>query len=152
MFHCDLLNKRAIGKQHRQPGVGLRTNKPPKRILLVEDNDINRQLLEEYLVFHGYQVLSLPGGSGFFQALADFQPQLVLLDLKLPDIDGYTLLQQIQHEPNWQHVPVIVVSAFAFRADQERAFSLGVRQYFIKPLNLNALIQAIQEQLDNISE
>ena len=148
LFHSDSFpDERAISNQPRYQGAGLNTDKAPKRILLVEDNEINRQLLEDYLVFCGYQVLSLPGGSGFFQALADFQPQVVLLDLKLPDVDGYTLLQQIQQHPNWQHVPVIVVSAFAFKADQQRALNLGVRRYFVKPLNLNALIEAIQEQL-----
>lgn len=66
----------------------------PKKILLVEDNHLNRQMLEDYLVFCGYQVLGLEFGKDYFQALADFMPDLVLLDLRLPDIDGYTLLEQ----------------------------------------------------------
>lgn len=119
----------------------------PRRILLVEDNDLNRQMLDDYLVFCGYQVLSIAGGYDFFQVLADFKPHLVLLDLRLPDIDGYTLLQQIQQGSDWQHIPVIVVSAFAFRVDQQRALSLGVRRYFVKPVILTDLRQAIQDEL-----
>lgn len=122
----------------------------PKRILLVEDNDLNRQMLQDYIVFCGYQVLSLPGGSGFFEALADFQPQLTLLDLKLPDIDGYTLLEQIQQSTDWQHIPVIIVSAFAFKADKQRALSLGARRYFVKPVNLNDLRQAVEDELGGL--
>lgn len=123
-----------------------------KRILLVEDNDLNRQMLQDYLVFSGYQVLSIANASGFFQALADFQPNLILLDLKLPDIDGYTLLQQIQQATNWRHIPVIVVSAFAFRADKQRALSLGARRYFVKPVNLSDLKQAIEDELRGLTE
>lgn len=122
-----------------------------KRILLVEDNDVNRQMLEDYLVFCGYQILALADGYGFFQALADFQPHLILLDLKLPVVDGYTLLQQIQQGTDWRHIPVIVVSAFAFRADHQRAFSLGASRYLVKPVNLTDLKQTIEDEFRKLS-
>lgn len=121
-----------------------------KRILLVEDNDLNRQMLEDYLIYCRYQVYSLADGSNFFQALVDFKPHLILLDLRLPNIDGYTLLEQIQRREDWRQIPVIVVSAFAFRLDQQRAFNLGARRYFVKPVtNLTDLRQAIQEELSS---
>lgn len=116
------------------------------RILLVEDHEVNRRLLSDYLSYLGYKVLCLAEGSTFFQAMSHFQPHLVLLDLKLPGIDGYTLLQQIQQKPDWQQVPVIVVSAYAFKADQQRALNLGAKRYFVKPVNLSHLRQAIQEE------
>ena len=108
---------------------------------------MNRQLLEDYLVVFGYQVRSLAGGEGFFPTVADFQPHLILLDLRLPDIDGYTLLEQIQQGADWQYIPVIIVSACAFSSDQQRARSLGASRYFVKPVNLNDLRQAIQDEL-----
>lgn len=120
-----------------------------KRILLVEDNDLNRQMLDDYLSFSGYQVFSLANGSELFRVVAEFQPHLVLLDLKLPDVDGYSLLQQLQQTTGVQHIPVIVVSAFAFRADQQRALSLGARRYLVKPVNLNELRQAVQAEISN---
>lgn len=129
------------------PDVDIFPEVAPKRILLVEDNDLNRQMLHDYIAFCGYQVFSLNCGSGFFEALTNFQPQLILLDLKLPDIDGYTLLQQLQQKPEWQHIAIIIVSAFAFKADQQRAFDLGVRRYFIKPVTLSQLKQAIEDEL-----
>lgn len=119
----------------------------PKRILLIEDNDPNRQLLYEYLRICGYQVLSIAGGANFFQAIAEFQPQLILLDLKLPDVDGYTLLQQLQQRPQVQHIPVIIVSALAFKAEREQALNLGAKRYLVKPISLHDLLQAIQEEL-----
>lgn len=104
-------------------------------------------MLEDYLVFCGYQVLSLADGTGFFQALADFRPELILLDLKLPDIDGYTLLEQKSCRQDDRSIPVIVVSAFAFKADQQRALELGAKRYFVKPVSLRDLKQAIEEEL-----
>jgi two-component system cell cycle response regulator DivK len=126
-------------------GKGVRASVAAARILLLEDNETNRENFEEYLGFCGYQVFSMANGSGLFQALADFQPHLICLDLKLPDIDGYTLLEQLQQSSDWRHIPVIVVSAFASQADQKRARSLGAIQYLVKPMNLDDLQQAIHQ-------
>ncbi|MBW4689437.1 MAG: response regulator [Komarekiella atlantica HA4396-MV6] len=117
-----------------------------RRILLLEDNDVNRMLLSDYLSYCGYDVQSLSKGSAFFSTIERFQPELMLLDLKLPDIDGYSLLEQIQKKPSLLNIPVIVVSAFAFKADQERAMRLGARHYFVKPVNLKNLILTIEEE------
>ena len=118
-----------------------------KRILLIEDNDVNRMLLCDYLNYFGYDIQSLSEGSSFFSTLEKFQPELILLDLKLPDIDGYTLLEKMQNKSDYVNIPVIVVSAFAFKADQERAIDLGACRYFVKPVNLIDLVQAIEEEL-----
>jgi two-component system cell cycle response regulator DivK len=126
-------------------GKGMRTSFGAARILLVEDNETNRQNFEEFLDFCGYQVFGMANGSSLFQALADFQPHLICLDLKLPDIDGYTLLEQLQQSSHWRHIPVIIVSALASKADQKRARNLGAIEYFVKPMNLDDLQQAIQE-------
>ncbi|MEH2022040.1 response regulator [Nostoc sp.] len=117
-----------------------------RRILLVEDHYLNRMLLSDYLSYCGYDVQSLSEGSGFFSTIETFKPDLMLLDLKLPDIDGYSLLKQVQQKPDFSKIPIIVVSAFAFKADQELALSLGARHYFVKPLKLKDLILTIEEQ------
>jgi two-component system, cell cycle response regulator DivK len=117
------------------------------RILLVEDNSNNRQLLSDYLEHYGWEVLSLERGAKFGDAMWHYQPNLVLLDLKLPDVDGYTLLRQVQQHPEWRRTPVIVVSAFAFQSDKDRAMGLGARRYLVKPVNLAELRLAIVEEL-----
>jgi two-component system, cell cycle response regulator DivK len=118
-----------------------------RRILLVEDNDVNRMLMSDYLSYCGYNVHSLSVGSALFSTVDKFQPELILLDLKLPDIDGYSLLEKIQHKPVFSRIPIIVVSAFAFRDDQERAIRLGACRYFVKPVNLKELMMTITEKL-----
>ena len=120
------------------------------RILIVEDNEVYRWMLHDYLSYCGYQVQCLANGDRWSTVLAEFQPDLILLDLKLhSDIDGYTLLAQLQQATNWRHIPVIVVSAYAFKADVQRALNLGAREYLVKPISCSGLSQAIQNQLRN---
>jgi CheY-like chemotaxis protein len=124
----------------------------PRRILLVEDNETNQRLMTDYLNYCGYTVAAVTEGRQFAGAMTDFQPHLILLDLKLPDLDGYTLLTQIQARPDWQKVPVIVVSAYAFQRDQQRALGLGARRYLVKPIRLSQLTQAIDAELQYLDE
>jgi len=117
-----------------------------KRVLLVEDHDANRMLLSDYLRHFTYNVRSLSDAFTFFPTLEQFRPDLILLDLKLPVIDGYTLLEEIRQKPEWQTTPIIVISAFAFKADRQRALDLGARHYFVKPINLNHVREAIEAE------
>ncbi|EKQ67457.1 response regulator with CheY-like receiver domain and winged-helix DNA-binding domain [Leptolyngbyaceae cyanobacterium JSC-12] len=116
------------------------------KILLVEDNDISRQLMTDFLIDFGYDVLSLDKATSFASVMEHFQPNIILLDLKLPEIDGFTLLQQLRQKPEWRQVPTIVVSAFAFHADRQRALELGARRYLVKPVKLMELIEALQAE------
>ena len=117
-----------------------------KKVLLVEDNDVNRMLLSDCLNFCGYEVKALPDGSKFFSTIETFQPDLIVLDLKLPDIDGFSLLERMQQMQN-NKIPVIVVSGLAFKSDRDRAIGLGARRYFVKPVILTELTQAIEKEL-----
>jgi DNA-binding response OmpR family regulator len=114
-----------------------------QRILLVEDHPLNRALFIDYLQYHGYEVQGLADGEHFFATLQQFQPDLVLLDLKLPGTDGFDLIQQLRQSPQWDDLPVVVISALAFSTDRQRAMQLGACRYFIKPVNLKDLLQTI---------
>lgn len=119
-----------------------------EKVLLVEDNDANRMLLSDCLNYYGYQVKGLPNGSKFFSAVETFRPDLVVLDLKLPDIDGFLLLEKMQQNSYTAKIPVIVVSGLAFKSDYERAMNLGARRYFVKPVILTELTEAIEKELE----
>ncbi|MBF2029506.1 MAG: response regulator [Oscillatoriales cyanobacterium C42_A2020_001] len=118
------------------------------KILLIEDNDISRQLMTDFLIDFGYDVLSLEKATSFASVMEHFKPNIVLLDLKLPDIDGFALLQQLRQKPEWQEIPTIVVSAFAFHTDRQRALDLGARRYLVKPVKLMELIEALQAETE----
>jgi two-component system, cell cycle response regulator DivK len=132
----------ALARQTAQVDVGSQT-----RILLIEDNDTSRQLMSEYLEYHGYKVCSLSRGNSASSTIDCFHPHIILLDLKLPDVDGFTLLEQFQQRSDWGSIPIIVVSAFAFQSDQQRALGLGARQYLVKPVNLLQLRRTITDEL-----
>ena len=120
------------------------------RILLVEDNDISRQLMGEYLRHCGYSIHSLAGGSMFAQTMNQFRPHLVLLDLKLPDVDGFAVLEQAQQTLEWSQTPIIVISAFAFQTERARALNLGARQYLVKPVMLPQIHHAICTETNHL--
>ena len=123
----------------------------PRRILLVEDHQINRMLLSDYLNYCGYNLKSLSGGVDFFSTIESFNPHLILLDLKLPDFDGYSLLKEFKQEDKYARIPIFIVSALAFKADEERAMKLGASRYFVKPINLINLSLAIKEAFTSCS-
>lgn len=118
------------------------------RIVLVEDNDINRLLMRDFLGHCGHQVVDLANSINFLETLERSQPDVILLDLKLGDADGFQLLEQLQDNPIFQHIPIIVVSGLAFEADKRRALALGARRYLVKPINLNHLRLVLQEEVD----
>lgn len=115
--------------------------------MLVEDNAMSQQMLNEHLVDCGYQVQCLSGGEGFDKEVADFQPDLILLEVNLRDLDGCTLLTQIRQRSDWRHIRVIVITTLSFSSHRARALSLGVSHYLVKPVDLGDLKQAIQDEL-----
>jgi two-component system, cell cycle response regulator DivK len=122
------------------------------RILLIEDDEVSCQLMTDYLEYCGWQVFGLAQGKKFDAGITQFQPHVILLDLKLSDIDGidgFTILKRMQASAEWRNIPVIVVSACAFPSDQQRALALGARQYLVKPVQLVQLTQAIHQALEN---
>jgi two-component system cell cycle response regulator DivK len=143
VFFTSPSNTQAVQAQANQAQANART-----RILLIEDNDTSRQLMSDYLEYHGYQLYSVSTGTSINDVMTQFQPHIILLDLKLPDVDGFALLEQFQQRRDWAAIPVIVVSAFAFQADQQRALKLGARRYLVKPVNLLHLRHTIMDELN----
>ncbi|MBU6229118.1 MAG: response regulator [Cyanobacteria bacterium REEB459] len=125
----------------------LRAGSRQGRILVIEDDDANRLVFTDYLTYAGFTILALASGANLKDHLRAFQPDLILLDLGLPDIDGYSLLTTLRASAEWGHMPVIVVSGYAFPAEQERAQCLGISRYLVKPVHLQELIEAIQTVL-----
>ena len=117
------------------------------RILVIEDDYANRLFFTEYLTFCGYEVLSLADGLDMEAQLKNFQPHLLLLDIGLPEIDGYILLSKLRKLECWRLLPVVVVSGYAFEEDQRKAFSLGAQKYLVKPVRLRKLSSTINSLL-----
>lgn len=117
------------------------------RILVIEDNAKNLKLVRDVLQHAGYEVLEARTGEEGVEVAASSEPDLVLMDLQLPGIDGMEVLRRLRASDR-RAVPVVAVTAFAMKADRERAFAAGFDGYVEKPISVRALPRQVQGFLD----
>jgi two-component system cell cycle response regulator DivK len=117
------------------------------RILVVEDNPKNLKLVRDVLLFSGYEVFEATTGEAGVQLAREVAPDLILMDLQLPGIDGVEALRQIRGEPASRSVPVVAVTAFAMPEDRRRAFDSGFDGYVEKPISVRGLPQQVHDFL-----
>jgi CheY-like chemotaxis protein len=116
--------------------------------LLVEDNEMNRDMLSRRLVRNGYEVLlAIDGGEGLAKARAE-SPDLILMDMSLPGLDGWEATRQLKAEPGTRGIPVIALTAHAMAGDRQKALSAGCDDFDTKPVELPRLLTKIQALLD----
>ena len=114
------------------------------KILLVEDNDLNRDMLARRLRRHGMEVVeALDGGQALEVATAE-QPDLILMDMNLPEMDGWEATRSLRADASTQHIPVIALTAHAMVGDRERALAVGCNEYETKPVDFVRLLTKIQ--------
>lgn len=117
------------------------------KILLVEDNEMNRDMLSRRLARKGYQVvLAVDGHSGVEMAQTE-RPDLVLMDMSLPVLDGWEATRRIKANAATQHIPVIAFTAHAMSSDREKALEAGCDDYDTKPVELSRLLKKIEALL-----
>jgi CheY-like chemotaxis protein len=117
------------------------------KILLIEDNEQNRDALSRRLRRHGYDVLmAVDGQQGVAMAQSE-RPDLILMDLNLPDVDGWEATQIIKGRPETQAIPVVALTAHAIAGDQERALQAGCDDYHAKPVEFTRLLAQIEALL-----
>jgi two-component system, cell cycle response regulator DivK len=120
----------------------------PRRILVVEDNPLNLKLVRDVLQFAGYEVIEAHSGEEGVRAAEADPPDLVLMDLQLPGIDGTEALHRLRQGPLGRDVPVVAVTAFAMAEDRERASDAGFDGYIEKPISVRDLTRQIEVILD----
>ena len=122
------------------------------KILLVEDNEDNRDMLSRRLTRRGYEiVVAVDGGQGVAMAGSE-RPQLILMDMSLPVIDGWTAVQQIKADPALAKIPIIALTAHAMSGDRERALQAGCDEFDTKPVDLPRLLEKMEALLGKKSE
>jgi diguanylate cyclase (GGDEF)-like protein len=121
-------------------------------ILVVEDERLIAGLLKETLEIEGYQVVTVLNGEDAVHYALRETPHLIVLDLMLPGIDGYEVVQRLRDHPKTMHIPIIVLSALGATADKVRAFELGVDDYITKPFNTDELLARICAQLRRVQQ
>ncbi len=114
------------------------------KILLVEDNEMNRDMLSRRLVRKGYEiVMAVDGGEGVLMSVSA-SPELILMDMSLPVIDGWEATRRIKGAPETRHIPIIGLTAHAMAGDREKALKAGCDEYDTKPIELERLIGKIE--------
>jgi CheY-like chemotaxis protein len=122
---------------------------PGRRILVVEDNPLNLKLVRDVLTAFEYEVVEAHSGEEGVELAGTCSPDLVLMDLQLPGIDGYEALRLLRQDPRLGSVPVVAVTAFAMKEDRERTAREGFDGYLGKPISVRALPAQVDEFLSN---
>ena len=118
------------------------------RILVVEDNERNLKLVRDVLQYAGYDVIAASSGEQGVALARERMPDLVLMDLQLPEMDGAEALRILRDDPLTRAIPVVAVTAFAMKDDRERALDAGFDSYIEKPISVRALPEQVRGFLD----
>jgi len=119
------------------------------KILLVEDNEMNRDMLSRRLARKGFEILIAVDGQAGIDMASSESPDLILMDLSLPIIDGWEATRQIKANPATQSIPVIALTAHAMAGDEQKALEAGCDDYDTKPVNFNRLLEKIGSLLSS---
>ena len=119
------------------------------KILLVEDNEMNRDMLSRRLERRGYQVVIAEDGTTGVTKAKSEAPDLILMDMSLPVMDGWEATRQIKAVPETQHIPIIALTAHAMAGDEEKALAAGCNDYETKPVDLPKLLAKIDALLQS---
>jgi two-component system cell cycle response regulator DivK len=116
-------------------------------ILYVEDNYDNRVLVRRVLEFAGYAMAEASNAEDAMQKIHSMRPSLILMDINMPDMDGYALTARIKATPGFASVPIVAVTANVMRGDRERSLEAGCDGYIQKPIDIDTLTQQIERFL-----
>ncbi|MBI4968460.1 MAG: response regulator [Rhodospirillales bacterium] len=118
-----------------------------KTILIVEDNDLNMKLFNDLLSAQGYRTIQTKDGTKVMEMLRAQRPDLVLMDIQLPEISGLDITRMIKADPALKAIPVIAVTAFAMKGDEEKIREGGCDGYIAKPISVGTFIETVKKFL-----
>ena len=118
-----------------------------EKILLVEDNPVNRRLAEFLLRSQGYQVCQATTAQEAFEMLQTERPDLIVMDIQLPGMDGLEATKKLKEEPATAGIPVLAVTSYAMTGDREKALAVGCAAYITKPLDKTTFVREVATHL-----
>ncbi|HVI50403.1 MAG TPA: response regulator [Candidatus Sulfotelmatobacter sp.] len=118
-----------------------------KTILIVEDNDLNMKLFNDLLQAHGYQTLQTKDGREALKMAREYRPDLILMDIQLPEISGLEITRLLKADDELKTIPVIAVTAFAMKGDEEKIREGGCEGYIAKPISVASFLQTVSKFL-----
>ena len=119
-----------------------------KTILIVEDNELNMKLFHDLLEAQGYDTLQTKDGREALKLAREHRPDLVLMDIQLPEVSGLEVTKWIKEDDDLKSIPVIAVTAFAMKGDEEKIRDGGCDGYIAKPISVSSFLQTVSKYLD----
>ena len=118
-----------------------------KTVMIVEDNELNMKLFRDLIEAHGYRTVQTRSGLTATELARETRPDLILMDIQLPEISGLDVTRQLKADPELRSIPVIAVTAFAMKGDEERIRQGGCEAYISKPISVVRFIETIKSFL-----
>jgi len=118
------------------------------KILIVEDNDKNRLMMVDILKYHGYEVIEAKDGEEGIRMAKENRPDLVLMDIHMPVIDGFKAIEILRDDPATKKIKIIAVTSFAMKGDREKVLSAGADDYIPKPIDTRKLPEIVKRVLE----
>ena len=125
--------------------VGVRMT---KKVLIVEDNELNMKLFHDLLEARGYNILQTREGMEALRLARQHRPDLILMDIQLPEISGLEVTKWLKDDESLAHIPVIAVTAFAMKGDEERIRAGGCAAYIAKPISVGHFLDTVKKYLE----
>ena len=116
----------------------------PKTVLIVEDNELNMKLFQDLLEAHGYETLQTKDGKQALQLARDHHPDLIIMDIQLSEVSGLGVTSWIKNDDTIKHIPIIAVTAFAMKGDEEKMREGGCEAYIAKPISVTKFIETVK--------
>ena len=120
----------------------------PKTILIVEDNELNMKLFNDLLEAHGYNTLQVRDGRMVIELTRKNRPDLILMDIQLPEISGLEITKMLKADDDLRDIPVIAVTAFAMKGDEQKIRNGGCDGYIAKPISVASFLQTVSKFLE----
>jgi two-component system cell cycle response regulator DivK len=119
-----------------------------KTVLIVEDNELNTKLFRDLLLSRGHRVVETREGKEALNLARSEKPNLILMDIQLPEISGFELIKLITQDATISSIPVVAVTAFAMKGDEEKIRQSGCDDYLAKPISVSSFLQKVQSYLE----
>ena len=125
----------------------MRQASTPKTILVVEDNELNMMLFHDLLEAHGYSILQTRDGMEALKLARQHKPDLILMDIQLPEVSGLEVTKWIKEDDELKSIPIIAVTAFAMKGDEEKIREGGCEAYIAKPISVTSFLKTVEQFL-----
>jgi len=140
--HVDIVNMNKIAVPIKDE------QEMPKTVLIVEDNELNMRLFTDLLQAHGYDTVQSVDGSNAIELTREKMPDLIIMDIQLPGLSGVEITKLLKADKDLEHIPVIAVTAFAMKGDEDKIMEAGFSAYIAKPISVPTFLENVNKYLN----